>query len=144
LWDFNIYCDRIISARRPDITIVDKVKKEVLFVDISVPADKRVYEKGSEKISKYADLRIEVECLWNMRTSVIPIVVGALGAVSKHFEKYVQKLDLPALNWDLLQKSSLLGTASILRQVLQLSGAGRTRAAWLIYFNHYPVSVLCV
>jgi len=29
----------------------------------NVPADKRVHEKESEKISKYADLRIEVEPL---------------------------------------------------------------------------------
>ena len=81
----TLYCDRVIHARRPDITIVDKVKKEVSFVDISVPADKRVNEKESEKISKYRDLRIEVEHLWNMRTSIVPIVVGALGAVSTHF-----------------------------------------------------------
>ena len=119
--DFNIYCDRIISARRPNITIVEKVKKEVLFVDISVPTDKRVHEKESEEISKYADLRIEVEHLWNMSTSVVPIVVGALGAVSTHFEKFIRKLDLPGLNWYLPQKS---GTASILRHILQLSGAG--------------------
>jgi len=101
-------------------------------------------KKESEKISKYADLRIEVERLWNMRTSVIPIVVRALGADSKYFEKYVQKLDLPALNWYLLQKSALLGMASILRQVLQLSGAGRTRAVRLIYFNHYLSSFCAV
>ena len=64
-----LYCDRAISAQRPDIPIVDKVKKEVSFVDISVPADKRVNEKESEKISKYRDVRFEVERLWNMHES---------------------------------------------------------------------------
>ena len=85
-------------------------------------------EKENENISKHRDLRIEVECLWNMRTSVVPIVVGALGAVFTHFKMFVKRLDLPELNWYLLQKSALLGTVSILRQVLQLSGTGRTRA----------------
>lgn len=41
--------DRVVSARRSDITIVDKVKKGISFVDISIPADKRVNEKESEQ-----------------------------------------------------------------------------------------------
>ena len=28
LWDFTIQCDHMIEARRPDIVVVDKVKKE--------------------------------------------------------------------------------------------------------------------
>ena len=69
-------------------------------MDISVPG---VKEKEIEKISKYKDLRIEVERLWNVKSSVIPIVVGASGAVSSHFKAFVQRLDLPELNWYLLQ-----------------------------------------
>ena len=63
-----------------------------------------------------------------MRTRVILIVIGALGAVSTHFKMYVESLHLPELNWYLLQKSALLGTASIHRRVLQLSGAGYAQA----------------
>ena len=37
LWDFNIYTDKVISARRPDITVIDKLKNLVTFVDIAVP-----------------------------------------------------------------------------------------------------------
>ena len=52
----------VIGARKPDITIVDQIKKEVLFVDVSILADKRVGEKENEKISEYnRDLKIEVE-----------------------------------------------------------------------------------
>ena len=28
IWDFIIQCDHMIEARRPDIVVVDKVKKE--------------------------------------------------------------------------------------------------------------------
>ena len=83
LWDFNIYCDRVISARRPDITIIDKAAKLITLVDVSIPADKRVTDKEDEKISKYKDLRIELERLWKMKTRIIPVVIGALGAISK-------------------------------------------------------------
>ena len=63
LWDFNIYCDRIISARRPDLTIVEKHGSLVKLVDVSIPADKRILDKEQEKITKYQDLRIELEHL---------------------------------------------------------------------------------
>jgi len=82
LWDFNIYCDRIISARRPDLTIVEKSKNLVTLVDVAIPADKRIVEKEQEKITKYQDLRIELEHLWNKKTRIIPVVIGALGAIS--------------------------------------------------------------
>ena len=49
LWDFNIFCD-IISARRPDLMVVDKLKNLVALVDVSIPADQRISEKEEEKI----------------------------------------------------------------------------------------------
>ena len=42
LWDFNIQCDHIIEARRPDIVIVDKEKKVCKIIDIAIPGDSRV------------------------------------------------------------------------------------------------------
>ena len=128
LWDFNIYCDRIINARRPDITIIDKTVKLITLVDISVPADKRIVEKEDEKVSKYQDLRIELERLWKMKSRIIPVVIGALGAISKRFVNFIKQLDLGSPNMYILQKSALLGTVSIVRKVLQLSGAGCSRA----------------
>ena len=50
LWDFTIQCDHIIQARRPDIVIVDKVKKETIIIDVAIPADKRACDKEEEKI----------------------------------------------------------------------------------------------
>ena len=49
--------------------------------------DHRVKKKGNEKIDKYLDLARESKKLWNMRVTVIPIVVGALGMVPKNLEK---------------------------------------------------------
>ena len=137
LWDFNIYCDRIINARWPDITIIDKTVKLITLVDISVPADKRIVEKEDEKVSKYQDLRIELERLWKMKSRIIPVVIGALGAISKRFVNFIKQLDLGSPNMYILQKSALLGTVSILRKVLQLSGAGCSRAVWLFFSSEY-------
>ena len=98
------------------LLLLIKSKKGIVCGHILVPAYKGVKEKENKKI--YKDLRIEVEHQWNMKSSVISIVVVALGAVSPRFKTFVQRLDLPELNWYLLQKSALLGTISILRQVL--------------------------
>ena len=39
LWDFTIQCDTNIEARRPDIVVIDKAKKEVRTVDATIPED---------------------------------------------------------------------------------------------------------
>ena len=83
-----IQCDKEIQARRPDIVVVDKCKSEVRIDDIAIPGDSRVCEKEVEKVDKYKPLKDKVARLWNMRKfTIIPIVVGALGAISNRFEK---------------------------------------------------------
>ena len=42
------------------------------------------------KIEKYKVLKDEIARMWNMKeVTVIPVVVGALGAISTGFEKYI-------------------------------------------------------
>jgi len=45
LWDFNIYTDHLLTARRPDIVVIDKLQKTVQIVDVSVPSDCNVAQK---------------------------------------------------------------------------------------------------
>jgi len=58
-----------------------------------------------------------------MESRIIPVVIGALGAVSRKFHGFIKQLEIINLNLYISQKSALLGMVSILRQVLQLSGA---------------------
>ena len=53
------------------------------------------------------------------KVGVIPVVIGALGTVTKHFEKWIEKLDLD-LTIEALQKPRLFGTARIIRKVLDI------------------------
>jgi hypothetical protein len=55
--------------------------------------------------------------MWNVKARVIPEVIGATGAIWKSFRKYVSNI---LGNHDIkeLQKTAILGTAHILRQVL--------------------------
>ena len=59
LWDVTIQCDNIIEARRPVIVVVEKECNNAIIADIASPWDHIVYEKESEKIEKYQDLKRE-------------------------------------------------------------------------------------
>ena len=58
-------------------------------MDFAVPADRRVKLKESQKRDKYQDLARELKKLWNMKVTVIPIVIGALGTVTNRLVKRV-------------------------------------------------------
>jgi hypothetical protein len=45
--------------------------------------------KEAEKILIYKDLTIEIQRIWNVKTRVIPVIIGANGTISKSFRKYV-------------------------------------------------------
>jgi hypothetical protein len=55
--------------------------------------------------------------MWNVKTGVIPVIIGATGTISKSFTKYVSTI--PGNHDDReLQKTAILGTAHRLRKVL--------------------------
>ena len=74
-------------------------------------------EKEREKIDKHRPLCDEIARLWSMKKVEIIPVVGALGAVSKQFEAYVEAIGIK-MNVEHGQKTALLGSARILRLVL--------------------------
>ena len=91
LWEFTIQCDTKIE----DIVLIDKTKKEVKIVKSTIPEDERVNEREVGKIEKYKALKDEIERMWGMKeVIVIPVVVGALGAISTGFEKYIAAIGI--------------------------------------------------
>jgi len=51
--------------------------------DVAISGDRNVIKKEAEKILKYKDLTIEIQCMWNVKTEVIPVIIGATGTISK-------------------------------------------------------------
>jgi hypothetical protein len=88
-----------------------------MLIDIAIPGDRNVIKKEAEKILKYRDLTIEIQRMWNVKAKVIPVIIGATGTICKSSRKYVS--DIPGKH-DVkeIQKTAILGTAHILRQVL--------------------------
>ena len=86
-----------------------------------MPRDENIQNKELEKIDKYQSLKIELE-LWKIRIMVIPVVVGALGAiVADRLPGWLAQI-LGTISEVELQKSAILGTAQVLRRVLRLPG----------------------
>ncbi len=56
--------------------------------------------------------------LWNMKVTIIPIAVGALGTVTKGFLKGLEDIEVGG-RVETIQTSSLLRMARILRRVLE-------------------------
>jgi hypothetical protein len=52
--------------------------------------------------------------MWNVKTKVIPAIIGTTETISKSFRKYVS--DIHEVKE--LQKTAILGTAHILRKIL--------------------------
>ena len=63
-----------------------------MLIDVAISGDRNVITKEAEKIIKCKDLTIEIQCMWNAKTKVIPVIIGATGTISKTFRKYVSNI----------------------------------------------------
>ena len=118
-WDVPIQTDREIKANRPDIVVKDKKQRTCQLIEISVPTERSTSIKTTEKLSNYKDLEIEIEKMWGMNTTTIPVVLGALWSGKKGMEKYISKIP-GNISIQEAQKCVLLGTAHILRRILSI------------------------
>ena len=84
LWDFPIQTDKTLEHNRPDTTVIEKKTKKCLLIDPACPFDTRIEKKEEEKCNNYRELKYEIARMWRMKdTEVIPVVIGALGTVTK-------------------------------------------------------------
>ena len=64
------------------------------IVDFVVPADHWVDLKECRKMEKYLDLARNRKKLWNMKVTIIPIVIGILGTVTKGLVRGLKLLEI--------------------------------------------------
>ena len=84
LWNQQVQTDRTIpNNNKPDIIICDNEKGTCMLIDVAISEDRNVIKKEAEKILKYKDLTIEIQRMWNVKTKVIPVLIGATGTISK-------------------------------------------------------------
>ena len=122
LWDFDIQTDHWILAGRPNLIIINKKKKKICqIVDFAVPADHRIKRNECEKRDKYLDLARELKKLWNMLVTIILIVIGAFGTVTKRLFKGLEDVEVGG-RVETIQTTALLKTVRVLRRGLETWG----------------------
>ena len=86
---------------------------------MAIPSNYNIQKKETDKMSKYVDLQIECQRLWNKKVEVIPVIIGATGIVEKTIKKYVGRMP-GCHNIYSLHRSAILGTVHILKKVLSI------------------------
>ena len=121
LWDFQIQIDKQVMANQLDIMVADKLQKKAVVVDVAISSDSNIKKKEHEKFEEYQGLKEEVEKMWELKATVIPMVIGALKAVNPNLVEWFQQI--PGTTSEIsVQMSTVLGTAKILRRTLKLPG----------------------
>jgi len=106
----------IIIIRRTITTIVATMTTTMIII-IILPAERNVVQKEAEKKLKYKSLCIKIQRMWNLKCTIVPVIIGATGIVTRSLKKNLEAVP-GKHSIDLLQKTAILGTSHIIRKVL--------------------------
>ena len=85
---------------------------------MAFPADRNVLQKEAEKKLKYNSLCIQIQRMWNLKSAIVPVIIGATGMGTRSLRKNLEAVP-GKHSIDSLQKTAILGTSHIIRKVLQ-------------------------
>ena len=71
VWNMPVNTDRTITVKRADFIVKDLVNSTCKLIDMTVP-DGNIALKEIEKKSKYKDLELEIQRMWQMKTASDP------------------------------------------------------------------------
>ena len=77
-----------------------------------------VLQQEAEKKLKYKSLCMEIKRMWNLKCTIIPIIIGATGIVPRNLKKNLEAVP-GKHSIDSLQKTAILRTSHITWKVLQ-------------------------
>jgi len=72
-----------VKANRPDKIIKNKKEKTSKLIHVAIPADRNVVQKEAEKKLKYKSLYTEMQRMWNLKCTIVPVIIGATGIVTR-------------------------------------------------------------
>ena len=118
LWNQAVHTDREVTANRPDIIIKNKKEKTCTLIGVAIPADRNVVQKEVGMKLKYKSLCIQIQRMWNLKCTIIPVITGATGIVTRRLKKNLEAVP-GKHSIDSLQKTAIHETSHIIRKVLQ-------------------------
>jgi len=100
------------------IIIKNKKEKTCTLIYVATPADRNGVQKEAERKLKYKSLCIEIQQTWNLKCTIVPVIIGVTGIVTRSLRKNLEAVP-GKHSIDSLQKTAILGTSHIIRKVLQ-------------------------
>ena len=79
--------------------LVNKKEKKAVAVDVAIPNDCNLRKKEEEKLGEYQGLKEEQERKLGAKVSVVPVVIGALRAVTPKFGEWLKQI--PGLTFEI-------------------------------------------
>uniref|UniRef100_A0A915L869 Reverse transcriptase n=1 Tax=Romanomermis culicivorax TaxID=13658 RepID=A0A915L869_ROMCU len=139
-WDHPIITTKKVLHHRPDLVMVDEQSKTVLIIEVSVAWHTWLCDQEMRKHSKYAvnstltveqepatgepfpvseNLATEMGRDLGCKVTMVPIVIGATGEISKNLRSNLNKLGLTARECEKLiermARSAVIGSAVIIK-----------------------------
>ena len=59
---------------------------------MSVPTNNDIHFKEYYERSKYKNLEIEIEKMWNFKTAIMPLLVGSMAMIRKEIDQHINKI----------------------------------------------------
>ena len=75
---------------RPDLISIDLTSMHAFLIDIAIPGDGRIFQKYQH----YTDLKLEIQKMWPMKASVVPITLVSLGSMPTCLKGALQSLNI--------------------------------------------------
>ena len=88
LWNQAVHTDREVAIKRPDIIIKNKKETTCTLIDVAIPADRNVVQKEAEKKLKHKSVCMEVQRMWNLKCTIMPVIIGATGIVTRSLKEW--------------------------------------------------------
>jgi len=79
LWDVQVQTDRTVPNSKPDSIVCGNERGTRVLIDGAIGGGRNVIKREAEKILKYRDRTVSVQCVWNVKVKVIPVIIGATG-----------------------------------------------------------------
>ena len=95
--DTRIQTDIKIENNRPDIFVFDKIKNEIMLIEVGITNQDIINTVENEKRRKYDLLANELSLMYKCNVKVIPYVMTWDGVVSTYHKKYSNEIGIPEI-----------------------------------------------
>ena len=111
-------CQKKENKQNSKIVIIIIENKKNVHTDAPIPADRNVVQKEAEKKLQYKSFCTEIQRMWNLKCTIIPVIIGATGIVTRRLSKNLEAIP-GKHSINSLQKTAILGKSHIIQKVLQ-------------------------